>query len=325
MGWEYLFEHMRDYGHTWGPGIDDYVEPTDEEILEDNAGYGAYLKELSVLRVSAREKYIQKGEELKATLPSSHDITFGNAPYNWREDYSTAKMELCKEAAEDFGHDFGLMEYSREQKNEFLISVERYGFLPERGGNIHRYAVKGIKDPMECLQLVADFESVGCSPTTYWFGTKTRMDIFPSISETDTGRLYKEMESWGVSFDKKGLLDKEIRQLAVELDQFVYDFDTYAYNDAVDDREQALVELEKNIRTGEVEHIKAWHEDITLDEHDWDTVLESRTLMKWMDRVEDKIKKEQRVTIDDKISGAESRTGNVKNENNKQVCKEMEI
>ena len=301
MGWLREAEHMRDYGHTWGPGIDDYVEPTEKERLENEARYGVYEKELCVLRVSAREKYVKAGEALKAGLPSSHDITFGTAPYHWREDYSTAKMELCKQAAKELGYEFcEFHRYPKELKDEFFIKVERYGFLPGKDGNIHHYVAKGIEDPMKCLQLVANFEAIGCSTTTYWLGKKrSSLDVFCSISQGDTGRLYKEMERWGVSFDKKEILEKEIKQLAAELDQFVYDFDTYAYKDAVDDRERALSELEKNIETGNVSHIKDWHNDITLDEHDWDLVLESKTLMKWLDRVEGKLQKKREASLEE--------------------------
>lgn len=309
MSWEREAEHMRDYGHTRGPGIDDYVEPTQEEWLELHAKEGAYEKELDVLCVPARGKYVKAGEELKAGLPSSHDITFGNAPVHWREDLSTAEIELCKEASEELGYEFGEFErYPKELKDEFCVMVKRYGFLPGKGGNVHTYAATGIKDPMKCLQLVADFKAIGCNSTTYWWGKKDRSGVGCFISESDTGRLYKEMERWGVSFDKKEALNKEIKQLAAELDQFLYDFDTYGYRDAVSDREYAVAELEQNIRNGNVGHIKDWHNDISLDEHGWDITLESKTLMKWLDNVEKKTPREKeaekKTGIDERIAGA---------------------
>lgn len=46
--------------------------------------------------------------------------------------------------------------------------------------------------------------------------------------------------------------------LAAAIDEFSYDYDTYGYKDACDDREVALAELTDNINQGNVTHIEDW-------------------------------------------------------------------
>lgn len=290
MGWLRDAEHFRDYGHTWGPGIDDYEEPTEEEQLTSNAQYGAYQKELAVLRVAARETYEKTGKELGVWASEQATSSVG-----WREQLSRKKMEACKRAAEKSGCSFGLRD-GNEDKDQFLVSVEFYGYLPGRGGNIHHFAASGIADPEQCLQLVADFSAIGCRTTTFYQNHY--------ISEDDTARLRKEMERWGISFDQKEMMEKEVEALAEALDQFAYDFDTYEYQDRVEDREQAVLGLKEDIASGNIAGIQEWHKDITLEDCDRDVVLESRTLMKWLENVEKKIQGERKVSLDAKIQSA---------------------
>ena len=42
MSWISEYEHLRDKGHTWGPGIDDVHEPTEEEWAEFEAEQKAF-------------------------------------------------------------------------------------------------------------------------------------------------------------------------------------------------------------------------------------------------------------------------------------------
>ena len=44
-------------------------------------------------------------------------------------------------------------------------------------------------------------------------------------------------------------MDAEKLQLAIDMDGFMYDYDPYGYHDAVDDREQAIMELASNLLT----------------------------------------------------------------------------
>ena len=42
-------------------------------------------------------------------------------------------------------------------------------------------------------------------------------------------------------------MNETIRKLAIDLDAFEYDYDYYGYMDAVDDRQQAVTDLERGL------------------------------------------------------------------------------
>lgn len=190
MGWEKEYEHLRDRGHTWGPGIDDVIPLTEEERAAEEAQYQAFLQKLESYRVPPREKYRLAGESLAKTLPSHKDIIYGKAPMGWREEYSRKKLILCKEAAADLGYSLAGTEERQPREDLFAVKVEQYGYLPDRGGNIHPFYACDIASLEDCLQLVADFKAIGMSPTTF-LGKTFHYHC------GDTGELRNELESWG--------------------------------------------------------------------------------------------------------------------------------
>lgn len=210
MGWEREYEHFRDMGHTWGPGIDDVIELTEEETQIQEAEYQTFLQKLEKYRVPPREKYKIAGENLAKTLPSHRDIIYGKAPMGWREKHSKAKLDLCKQAAEDLGYSLKRAEEGCKKDGFFMIKVEQYGFLEGGGGNLHPFHAGGIKTLEDCLQLVSDFKAIGMDPTTY-FGRDFHYHC------SDTGRLRYELESWGKRNNiplpvRKPALDKAIQR-----------------------------------------------------------------------------------------------------------------
>ncbi len=187
MGWEKEYEHWRDMGHTWGPGVDDTYEFSEEELAEREARQQAFQEKLESYRVPARREYILAGKELEKITPDSKDIIYGRASFHWREKLSDAEITLCKKAAESLGYQLVPMDSSVKQAQSFAVIVKRYGWLPDRGGNIHPYAVSGIKNLEDCLQLVADFSAIGQNVTTYY-------DKDFHYSCNDTGELRYMLE-----------------------------------------------------------------------------------------------------------------------------------
>ena len=192
MRWEREYEHFRDMGHTWGPGIDDQAEYTEAERLEDQRSFEAYQKKLGEYRVAPRAVYLDAGKALKATLPDHKSIIYGTAPLYWREDYSEAQMDLCRQATESLGYRFLPRHETRWLPNKFAIQVQQYGFLPDVGGNIHHFRAVDVSNLQDCLQLTADFVAIGQHPTVFF-------DQAFHISCDDTGRLRMELENWSRS------------------------------------------------------------------------------------------------------------------------------
>lgn len=183
MSWEKEYEHLRDRGKTWGPGIDDVEEPTEEEIARQKASRDAYRQKLKEYSVEPRAEFVKAGEELEANFSGPYD--------GWKKEYQNQKIALCQEACKSLGYSMepgwvrDHLDANRE-KNTFSVAVEYYGWLPDRGGNIHKFFVCGIEDVEDCLQLVADFGAIGATPTT-WYGEHFH------YTSRNTGELRNEL------------------------------------------------------------------------------------------------------------------------------------
>lgn len=189
MGWEREYERWRDMGHTWGPGIDDVREYTEEELARQQKEWTAYQEKVASHRVAPRPEYLQVGKKLEEKLPPRKDRISGTVSYDWRSRHNDAQLELCRQAAESLGYSFCLFDRSLKHELCFSVTIDYYGWLPDRSGNIHRYAASGIQNIEDCLQLVADFTAIGKSVTTYF-------DKHFHYSCKDTGELYLELERW---------------------------------------------------------------------------------------------------------------------------------
>lgn len=171
MNWEKEYEHLRDRGKTWGPGIDDAVEPTEEEIARQKALMDAYRQKLKEYSVEPRKKFADAGDALRAEpAPSSTD---GGALLAWQRKYNDATLALCKSAAESLGYSLerGWVRNHKDANKErdlFSVSIEYCGWIPGEYGNLHKFFVCGIEDVEDCLQLVADFAAIGNTPTTWY-------------------------------------------------------------------------------------------------------------------------------------------------------------
>jgi hypothetical protein len=207
VGWEEEYEHWRDKGRTWGPGIDGAEEPTVEEIARRQAQLDEYRQKLSAYSVKPRKEYADAGKALREDpAPSSVD---GGALLAWQKKYNDSALELCKSAAKSLGYslELGWPKDLREQtkkKETFSVSIEYYGLLPNRGGNIHKFFVSGIEDIEDCLQLVADFGALGQRSTT-WYGERFH------FYTKDSGELRMELiRRFGFEEPKSVSLDETI-------------------------------------------------------------------------------------------------------------------
>lgn len=88
--------------------------------------------------------------------------------------------------------------------------------------------------------------------------------------------------------DMKAIEQEQLQSLAVEIDTFVYDYDPYSYNDAVDDRETAIDNIRQDLTSGKVGGLKQWLQDV-IDESGTDNpdiTDHAISLMEKLDRIE---------------------------------------
>ena len=106
-----------------------------------------------------------------------------------------------------------------------------------------------------------------------------KVDINPIAEERITLAEYiKESEKY--------LDQQEIKKLAVDLDNFSYDVDTYEYNDTVENREEQVEKLTEDILNKKTEAIKDWLLEVS-EESDIDSdVITARSLLSRLEDTE---------------------------------------
>ena len=74
-----------------------------------------------------------------------------------------------------------------------------------------------------------------------------------------------------------------IEQLAADIDQFSFDYDTYEYRDQVDNREDALRELTAALRSGDASGVRDWLQEIADENEPGEAATKAAELL---DRLE---------------------------------------
>lgn len=195
MGWEKEYEHMRDYGHTWGPGLEDDSESSEAKVSETAARRQAYEEKRANLRVKPSDAAVQAGKDLDEMLSgfSGFSTNGGADSYNLLQMHSQEQLNYAKKIARDLGYDLLCCSLKDRDRDGFTVSVEFHGHVPGEGGGIHRFSVVDIDNIKDCLQLVEDFSKLG-----YW-STTWHKDYH--ITLKDSGDLRIEMERWGFPLD----------------------------------------------------------------------------------------------------------------------------
>ena len=125
-----------------------------------------------------------------------------------------------------------------------------------------------------------------CYPNDYWLDEEDgiamagiKVDINPIAEERITLAEYmKESELY--------LDQQEIKKLAVDLDNFSYEYDTYEYKDTVEDREEQVEKITEDILNKKTECLKDWLVEIS-EESDIDSdVITARSLLSRLENAE---------------------------------------
>lgn len=106
-----------------------------------------------------------------------------------------------------------------------------------------------------------------------------KVDINPILEERITLAEYiKESEAY--------LDQQEIMKLAVDLDNFSYEYDTYEYKDTVENREEQVEKLTEDILNKETAGLKEWLTEVS-EESDIDSdVVTARSLLSRLENAE---------------------------------------
>ena len=76
-----------------------------------------------------------------------------------------------------------------------------------------------------------------------------------------------------------------IEQLAADIDQFSFDYDTYEYRDQVDNREDALRELTATLRSGDASGVRDWLQEFADENEPGEAVTKAAELLDRLDQL----------------------------------------
>mgnify|MGYP000001905461 CR=1 FL=1 len=104
-----------------------------------------------------------------------------------------------------------------------------------------------------------------------------KVDINPILEERITLAEYiKESEAY--------LDQQEIKKLAVDLDNFSYEYDTYGYKDTVENREEQVEKITEDILNKDTAGLKDWLTEVT-EESDIDSdVVTAQSLLSRLEK-----------------------------------------
>ena len=102
------------------------------------------------------------------------------------------------------------------------------------------------------------------------------VDINP-ITESQTGTMKTYLPQVEQYF---------IEKLAGEIDEYVYGYDTYAYQDEVSDREEHIASIKTSIETGDTGYLKEWLNEIVEENEYTEHVSQAKQLLKKLQQLE---------------------------------------
>ena len=121
--------------------------------------------------------------------------------------------------------------------------------------------------------------------------------------EIERGSDYFQIAQEDLEKDKQKTMENgekaPVEKLAVDLDDFAFDFDFYHYKDSVEDREQAVEALKEQIQAGDIQPIREWLQ-VAVEESEGESAEKAAELITRMDAVV----KEQKL-----LSGSEKQFG----------------
>ena len=121
--------------------------------------------------------------------------------------------------------------------------------------------------------------------------------------EIERGSDYFQIAKEDLEKDKQKTMENgekaPVEKLAVDLDDFAFDFDFYHYKDSVEDREQAVEALKEQIQAGDIQPIREWLQ-VAVEEAEGESAEKAAELITRLDA----LVKEQKL-----LSGSEKQFG----------------
>ena len=275
-GYDYTF-YALDYDEIDGGAYDNpdvSMRQAMEDILEDedmsleNAVPVDY-EDLMAEVEEAGERQMQLAQLLK------------NCPPSIFEDYDRERaVDTCEGIAMQFTKSKGYLTVQATEEGYFYIFYD---------SDLHEIHSNDYDNPKASVQKATyeilkseRMDDMECIKVDYAHGIAMagiKVDINPVAEERITLAEYmRESEAY--------LDQQEIKKLAVDLDNFSYEYDTYEYKDTVENREEQVEKITEDILNKKTGCLKDWLVEVS-EESDIDSdVITARSLLSRLENAE---------------------------------------
>ncbi len=211
-------------------------------------------------------------------------------------------------------HDFKI-DFATEAEAEQFAADENWRYLDE---NQFEWRLEVEEDLTAVQQVVKNrhTEEVEAESISYavcqYYGIETSENSFGYVASWSQGKELKELRASLETISKTSCelisdIDRHykeickergidltatpepeldpIEQLAIDIDQFSFDYDPYEYRDQVDDREEALKELTASLLGNDAEGVRQWLQTIVDEDEPGETTEEAVSLLKRLDQL----------------------------------------
>ena len=275
-GYDYTF-YALDYDEIDGGAYDNpdvSMRQAMEDILEDEdmslenaipVDYEDLMAEVE----EAGERQMQLAQLLK------------NCPPSIFEDYDRERaVDTCEGIAMQFTKSKGYLTVQATEEGYFYIFYD---------SDLHEIHSNDYDNPKASVQKATyeilkseRMDDMECIKVDYAHGIAMagiKVDINPVAEERITLAEYmRESEAY--------LDQQEIKKLAVDLDNFSYEYDTYEYKDTVENREEQVEKITEDILNQKTGCLKDWLVEVS-EESDIDSdVITARSLLSRLENAE---------------------------------------
>lgn len=219
---------------------------------------------------------------------SGHDVNQSAQQNGLKSEQMEKETEVTLVVAEcgEF-HNYGEL-YENISSVEEAISIwqqippERINGIPAIGIHLHRKGEESYKDSeidlvsgkridLDMLEYVPDMKD---NPKA----VEMIAELIAKLPELSVeGTLSEELEH---KVRLKRLSDKiPLEQLAVDIDQFAYDYDPHEYRNEIETREEGILSVQYSLANGDTEHLSDWLRNIIDEGEPKDDVSKAKELL----------------------------------------------
>lgn len=180
-----------------------------------------------------------------------------------------ASMDVIRKTAGDFITDMSEQMKALSMEQERFVEHFFVAADVEHAGHMKVSLYDKLDNALNAYYSLSPHEnrSMGVQNSKYLGNNVTLLECKGGVDQLSDNPKHTEWMDYPtyssmMSHIQESLPQDTLEKLANDLDAFSYDYDTYGYQDAIDDREAAVKEIRDNLEEGNIKYLKEWLKDV---------------------------------------------------------------